>query len=41
MSGDDAAGLMKLIDALDEDDDVQTVYSNVELSDEQVAGLEA
>jgi YebC/PmpR family DNA-binding regulatory protein len=38
---DDAATLMKLIDALDDDDDVQNVYSNVELSDEQVAGLEA
>ena len=41
VSSDDAATLMKLIDALDDDDDVQNVYSNVELSDEQVAGLEA
>jgi YebC/PmpR family DNA-binding regulatory protein len=41
VSSDDAATLMKLIDALDDDDDVQNVYSNVELSDEQMAGLEA
>ena len=30
--GDDAANLMKLIDALDEDDDVQTVWGNYERS---------
>jgi YebC/PmpR family DNA-binding regulatory protein len=35
----DAAQLMKLIDALDDDDDVQSVYSNVELTDEQMAAL--
>jgi transcriptional/translational regulatory protein YebC/TACO1 len=29
-----------LIDALDDDDDVSNVYSNVDLSDEQLAGLE-
>ena len=35
VSNDDAAGLMKLLDALDDDDDVSNVYSNVELTDEQ------
>ncbi len=39
VSGDDAAALMKLIDALDEDDDVQSVYSNVDMTDEQMAAL--
>ncbi len=40
VSSEDAATLMKLIDALDDDDDVSNVYSNVDLSDEQLAGLE-
>jgi YebC/PmpR family DNA-binding regulatory protein len=31
---DDAASLLKLIDALDDDDDVQTVWGNYEVSDE-------
>jgi YebC/PmpR family DNA-binding regulatory protein len=35
----DATTLMKLIDALDDDDDVQTVTSNVDLTDEQIATL--
>jgi YebC/PmpR family DNA-binding regulatory protein len=39
VSDDDAATLMKLIDALDDDDDVSTVYTNVDLTDEQ-AGAE-
>jgi YebC/PmpR family DNA-binding regulatory protein len=39
VSNDDAATLMKLLDALDDDDDVSNVYSNVELTDEQ-AGAE-
>ena len=30
----DAGTLLKLIDALDEDDDVQTVWGNYEVSDE-------
>ena len=38
-SDDDVAALFKLIDALDDDDDVQNVYSNVDLSDEQLAAL--
>jgi YebC/PmpR family DNA-binding regulatory protein len=33
-SEDEAALLMKLIDALDDDDDVQTVWSNYDVSDE-------
>jgi YebC/PmpR family DNA-binding regulatory protein len=40
VSDDDAAGLMKLLDALDDDDDVSNVYSNVELTDEQAGGDE-
>jgi YebC/PmpR family DNA-binding regulatory protein len=40
VSGDDAATLMKLMDALDDDDDVSNVYSNVELTDEQMAAAE-
>lgn len=31
--------LMKMLDALDEDDDVQKVYTNVEMSDEVMAAL--
>jgi len=41
VEGDDVAAVMKLIDALDDDDDVQTVYSNVELSDEDMERLSA
>ncbi len=40
VSNEDAATLMKLIDALDDDDDVSNVYSNVDLTDEQLAALE-
>ena len=36
---DDAATLFKLIDALDDDDDVQTVWGNYEVSDEVMAKL--
>ena len=39
VSDEDAATLMKLIDALDDDDDVSNVYTNVDLTDEQ-AGAE-
>jgi transcriptional/translational regulatory protein YebC/TACO1 len=39
VSGEDATTLMKLLDALDDDDDVSNVYSNVELSEEQAAAL--
>jgi len=34
-----AASLMKLIDVLDEDDDVQNVWTNVDLTEEQIATL--
>jgi YebC/PmpR family DNA-binding regulatory protein len=39
VAGDDAGQLIKLIDALEEDDDVQTVWGNYEVSDEVMAGL--
>jgi YebC/PmpR family DNA-binding regulatory protein len=39
VSSDEATALMKLIDALDDDDDVQNVFTNVELSDEEMARL--
>ncbi|WP_416907949.1 MAG: YebC/PmpR family DNA-binding transcriptional regulator [Polymorphobacter sp.] len=35
----DAAQLMKLIDALDEDDDVQTVWGNYDVPDDVLEGL--
>jgi YebC/PmpR family DNA-binding regulatory protein len=38
---DKAQSMMKLVDALDEDDDVQNVYSNFEVSDEVMAKLTA
>ena len=36
-----AESLMKMVDALDEDDDVQTVFSNADIPDEVLAKLEA
>ena len=39
VSGDQARTLMKLIDALNDDDDVQNVYANFEMSDEDMAAL--
>ena len=41
VSGDAAGTLMKLLDALDDDDDVQNVYANYEISDEDLARLSA
>jgi YebC/PmpR family DNA-binding regulatory protein len=41
VSGDQAAGLMKLMDALDDDDDVQNVYANFDISDEELERLSA
>ncbi|MEM7722310.1 MAG: YebC/PmpR family DNA-binding transcriptional regulator [Pseudomonadota bacterium] len=38
---DDAQKLMKLVDALEDDDDVQSVTTNVEISDEVMAELSA
>ena len=37
--GDDAATLMKLIDALEEDDDVQTVWGNYDVPEEELEKL--
>jgi len=39
ISGDPARTLMKLIDALNDDDDVQNVYANFDMSDEEMAAL--
>ena len=41
VSGDQAAGLMKLLDSLDDDDDVQNVFANYEMSDEDLERLSA
>jgi YebC/PmpR family DNA-binding regulatory protein len=41
IDADKGATLMKLIATLEEDDDVQNVYSNFEMSDEDAAKLEA
>jgi len=35
-----AGTLLKLLDVLDDDDDVQTVWGNYEMSDEVMAKLE-
>jgi YebC/PmpR family DNA-binding regulatory protein len=40
VSDDDAAAFMKLLDALDDDDDVSNVFTNVDLTDEQAGGDE-
>ena len=39
VAGDQAASLFKLIDALDDDDDVQNVFGNYALSDEELERL--
>ena len=39
VGGEDAGQLIRLIDALEEDDDVQTVWGNYEVSDEVVKSL--
>jgi YebC/PmpR family DNA-binding regulatory protein len=39
VTGESAASLMKLIDVLDEDDDVQTVWGNYDISDEELEKL--
>jgi YebC/PmpR family DNA-binding regulatory protein len=41
ITGDQGETLMKLIDALEDDDDVQNVYTNFEMSDEDLAKLSA
>ena len=35
LSGEEATRLMKLVDALEEQDDVQAVFGNFELPDEE------
>ena len=37
----DAAGLVKLIDALEDEDDVQYVWTNAEIAEEDLARLSA
>jgi YebC/PmpR family DNA-binding regulatory protein len=39
VAGDQAVSLMKLLDALDDEDDVQAVYANFDISDEDMARL--
>ena len=39
MEEKEAATLLKLVDALDDDDDVQTVWGNYEISDEVMEKL--
>ena len=39
VTGDDAAQLMKLVDALEEDDDVQTVWGNYDVPEEELEKL--
>ena len=39
LSGDSVATLMKLIEALEDDDDIQTVYSNADISAEDLEKL--
>ncbi len=41
VDADKAATLMKLIDTLEEDDDIQKIYANFEMSDEVMAQLSA
>ncbi|ADU13302.1 YebC/PmpR family DNA-binding transcriptional regulator [Asticcacaulis excentricus] len=41
ITGDPAKTLMKLIDALNDDDDVQAVYANFDISDEEMEALSA
>jgi len=40
LSGDGVATLMKLIETLEDDDDVQNVYSNADISAEDLEKLE-
>ncbi len=39
VTGDAAATLVKLLDALDDDDDVQNVYGNYEIDESELASL--
>jgi YebC/PmpR family DNA-binding regulatory protein len=40
VTGDGVAAILKLMDALDDDDDVQSVFANFDISDEDMARLE-
>lgn len=39
ISGDDAAKVIRLVDALEDNDDVQKVYANFEIPDDELAAL--
>ncbi len=39
VSGEAAATLVKLLDALDDDDDVQNVFGNYEIDETELAAL--
>ncbi len=39
VAGDAAASLLKLLDALDDDDDVQSVYGNYDIDEQEMAKL--
>jgi transcriptional/translational regulatory protein YebC/TACO1 len=39
VAGDQAQALIKLLDQLDDDDDVQTVFSNEDISEADLARL--
>ncbi len=41
LAGGDALAALKLLDALEEEDDVQNVYSNLDVSDEELARIES
>jgi transcriptional/translational regulatory protein YebC/TACO1 len=40
VAGDDAVAVLKLVDTLDDHDDVQNVWANFDISDEEMAKLE-
>ncbi len=41
LAGDDVSGFLRLVDLLDDCDDVQNVHHNADISDEDLAALEA
>ena len=40
LEGKNAAGMLRLIDAMEEHDDVQNVYSNFDIDERELAALE-
>ena len=38
LTGDDAVKMLKLLDALEEHDDVQEVYANFDIDEDEMAG---